>query len=195
MTTTNEIWKPTNNPKYQISNFGRIRKELKQKGKFSYLKGSKSKWSYCYLDSRCTGGSHVYIHKFVAENFIGEIPEGYVVHHIDEDIHNNHVDNLKILSRQEHRTIHKGSGKPKLSKEQVRAIRGQYYLAGLSRADVARNFPRVSPSSINHIINCIDGYYEDFDDPIFDAVYYADKPHIVNTYDGGRIQKWRHPNK
>ena len=197
MTHNSEKWKQIESSPYFISSLGRIRKKQKNKPDFKYLSGSKSTNGYI-----CIGGSKnrllkrkVYIHKFVAENFIGEIPKGYVVHHVDEDKQNNCVDNLRIITHKEHNDIHRSSNKPKLSSEQVRTIRKQYYLANLSRAEIYRLYPFSSSSAINRVINCIDGYYEDFDDPIFDAVYYADKPHIVNTYDGGRIQKWRHPNK
>ena len=197
MTHNTEQWKQVGNTIYSISNFGNIRRKYKNKDEYKQLKGSKSENCYNFI-----GGSKykslpnkVYIHKFVAENFIGEIPKGYVVHHIDEDKHNNHVNNLKILSHKEHNKIHRTSTKPKLTIAEVRTIRKQYYLANLSRAEIYRLHKHSSPSAIDRIINCIDGYYEDFDDPIYDAVYFADKPHIVNTYDGGRIQKWRHPNK
>ena len=79
--------------------------------------------------------------------------------------------------------------------EEARTIRKQYYLANLSRAEIYRLYKHSSPTAINRIINCIDFYYEDFDDPIFESVYYADSPEIVNTRDGGRIQKWRHPSE
>ena len=37
------------------------------------------------------------IHRLVAECFIGKIPEGYVVNHIDGNKHNNYVGNLEII--------------------------------------------------------------------------------------------------
>ena len=38
------------------------------------------------------------IHTLVAEHFIGEIPKGYHVHHIDGNKQNNKVTNLSIIS-------------------------------------------------------------------------------------------------
>lgn len=43
------------------------------------------------------------IHTLVAKHFIGEIPKGYHVHHIDGNKQNNLVTNLKIVHPSEHR--------------------------------------------------------------------------------------------
>lgn len=42
------------------------------------------------------------MHRDVWEFDNGEIPQGYDVHHIDRDRSNNNIDNLKLLSKQEH---------------------------------------------------------------------------------------------
>lgn len=39
--------------------------------------------------------------------WITEIPKWFVVHHIDENKHNNNIDNLLLVSFKEHNTIHK----------------------------------------------------------------------------------------
>jgi hypothetical protein len=41
---------------------------------------------------------------WIAEN--GPIPKGFVVHHIDEDVTNNDLSNLQLLSRSEHAKHH-----------------------------------------------------------------------------------------
>jgi tRNA-splicing ligase RtcB (3'-phosphate/5'-hydroxy nucleic acid ligase) len=45
-------------------------------------------------------------HKLIAKTFYGEIPEGMVVHHKDDNKFNNCPENLQILSAQEHSKIH-----------------------------------------------------------------------------------------
>lgn len=52
----------------------------------------------------------VFLHRTVWEfsNDAG-IPEGYVVHHIDEDRTNNILENLEIMTRSEHTRLHHGS--------------------------------------------------------------------------------------
>ena len=44
---------------------------------------------------------NTYIHKLVAEYFIGERPEGYVIDHIDGNYLNNRVDNLRYVTQKE----------------------------------------------------------------------------------------------
>ena len=42
-----------------------------------------------------------YIHRLVAETFIGTIPQGSIVNHIDGDKLNNHLENLEIVDGKE----------------------------------------------------------------------------------------------
>ena len=44
---------------------------------------------------------NTYIHKLVAEYFIGERPEGYEIDHIDGNYLNNRADNLRYVTRRE----------------------------------------------------------------------------------------------
>lgn len=50
------------------------------------------------LDS---GGKSFYVHRLVASTFIGEIPKGYEVNHIDGNKANNTLENLEIVSASE----------------------------------------------------------------------------------------------
>lgn len=45
------------------------------------------------------------IHTLVAKHFIGEIPKGYHVHHIDGNKQNNKVTNLSIISAKDHNAL------------------------------------------------------------------------------------------
>ena len=47
------------------------------------------------------------IYRAVYDYYNGEIPEGYSIHHIDLNPANNDVENLQLLSRDEHAKIHK----------------------------------------------------------------------------------------
>ena len=38
------------------------------------------------------------VHRLVYQNFVGEIPDGMQIDHIDNDKHNNEVENLQVLS-------------------------------------------------------------------------------------------------
>ena len=42
---------------------------------------------------------HYYIHQLVYRYYVGNIPEGMTVDHIDNDKNNNHYSNLQLLTR------------------------------------------------------------------------------------------------
>ena len=47
-----------------------------------------------------------YIHRAVYETFVGEIPAGYQIHHIDNNNENNSLSNLQLVDRLIHRREH-----------------------------------------------------------------------------------------
>ena len=47
------------------------------------------------------------IHRFVWQYYVGDIPEGYHVHHVDFDKANNQIENLQCLTKKEHSKIHR----------------------------------------------------------------------------------------
>lgn len=72
--------------------------------------------SYNYL-ARKHNGKKIDVHKFIWEQANGKVPKGYVVHHIDEDKHNNELSNLQMMTRKEHLALH-GFGHHDLTPEQ-----------------------------------------------------------------------------
>ncbi len=44
--------------------------------------------------------------KWVWESSNGEVPKGFVVHHVNEDTIDDRIDNLRLLTRKEHRLLH-----------------------------------------------------------------------------------------
>ena len=89
---------------YMVSNLGRIKSFRKHSD--GYVLSTKNcKGDYLRInlyDSnriRVTKGIHV----LVASAFIGEIPSGWQVHHIDGNKQNNEVSNLAIVCPLEHR--------------------------------------------------------------------------------------------
>lgn len=97
-----EIWKPYREGIYHVSNIGRIKRmapginarvgEIKKVGK-----SSMGYWQF----SGFFGGKakNVYVHRAVAEAFIGEIPDGYEINHKNGIKTDNRVENLEIVTR------------------------------------------------------------------------------------------------
>ena len=90
-------------PRYQISNFGRVRgiRVTYLKWLYSPLGGG-----YPFVDLRAgkmdANGKYIrrlsLIHILVAEAFLGPRPSGMVVHHKDGDRNNPRVDNLEYVT-------------------------------------------------------------------------------------------------
>ena len=81
---------------YEISNFGNCRKNGK------IIKGSIQNRGYRYFQlNRKNKRKNMLFHHLVAEQFIGERPEGLVIDHIDRNKLNNNVSNLRYVSYQE----------------------------------------------------------------------------------------------
>lgn len=54
----------------------------------------------------CVNGRRYLKHRYVWEQHNGPIPEGYEVHHIDLNSHNNDISNLALMTTFEHRSFH-----------------------------------------------------------------------------------------
>lgn len=61
---------------------------------------------YYLAGSARDGGRRKRLHVYVWEYHNGAVPDGYHVHHIDHDKSNNDIDNLQILSKEEHLRYH-----------------------------------------------------------------------------------------
>lgn len=120
-----EVWKTIEDAggQYEISNYGRVRSKnsgrikattANQFGHYKVLlwHGNKSRMKY--------------VHRLVYEAFIGDIPKGYDVHHIDGNRHNNMANNLKAISHSEHISKHMKGRKHTLGhKRSKKAIESQ----------------------------------------------------------------------
>lgn len=105
----NEEWRPVAGyeGRYYVSNYGRVKSHLRHgynqtpcKGYEHLLKLVVLKIGYPSIMLWMHGKpSTKYVHRLVAAAFIGEIPQGMVVNHIDGDKTNNHVTNLEIITQ------------------------------------------------------------------------------------------------
>ena len=57
---------------------------------------------------RCTKSRkvHLSLHRYVWEKEVGKIPDGYDIHHIDNNKQNNNISNLECLPKSEHTRLY-----------------------------------------------------------------------------------------
>lgn len=94
-----EIRKPIKGyPKYMASNLGKV--YMKIKGEWVEKEGNINSWGYISLKLWNKGLSKRKLRAhLIVETFIGEIPKGYVVDHIDCSRDNDYVTNLQIITK------------------------------------------------------------------------------------------------
>lgn len=94
---------------YYIDTNGKLFTEKKglrnKKGELRELKPSKKKTGYLYANiywgKKLTERASLRIHRVVYETFIGPIPEGFFVDHINDIKDDNRLENLQLLTPKE----------------------------------------------------------------------------------------------
>lgn len=96
-----EIWKSIDD-RLEISNKGRVRKD-----KTKYLKLHIHKTGYVTVS---INSKLEYIHRIMWETFVGSVPDGYELDHIDCNKQHNILSNLELVTHQENmkRAYHNG---------------------------------------------------------------------------------------
>lgn len=100
-----EIWKDIKDYEgvYQVSNFGNVKSFKKKEHILKKWKRS----SYFLVDLWKNGKRDIRsIHHLVYETFNNRQTGGFLVHHKDENKYNNCVDNLELMTYQEHNQHH-----------------------------------------------------------------------------------------
>lgn len=130
-----EVWRDVKeNTSYEVSSLGRVRSKprlLIRKNGRTYrvqqriLSQAKLPRGYRFVSLYGDGGDkQCYIHRLVAEAFIGPCPEGMQVNHKDLDKSNNVPSNLEYVTGQENMAhAHRAgrlNGAPKYTPEQIR---------------------------------------------------------------------------
>lgn len=85
----------------EISNFGNVRGRLWRCKPYTNDKITLVKGRRCIGNSLTNG-----IYKLVYQLFVGPIPKGYAVHHIDFNKLNDRLDNLMLMTKSEHMKLH-----------------------------------------------------------------------------------------
>ena len=92
---------------YEVSNLGQIR-SVEHKDRFGRVRKSvikkqqKGKSNYRIVNLCNDGIEKTFsVHKCVWESFNGQIPDGYQINHINEDIFDNRLENLNLMTPKE----------------------------------------------------------------------------------------------
>lgn len=149
-----ETWRPVVGleDQYEVSNYGRVR-NIKRGGRLlkPYAQANSGHLSYRSLGGR--GKSLRLAHRLVYEAFVGPIPEGLVVRHLDGNPVNNSPQNLCLGTQRDN--IHdiysygKKCGPGKFHADEVAEIRAKLS-AGARNIDLAKEYG-VSPQTIYNI--------------------------------------------
>lgn len=104
----NEIWKDIKGYEglYQVSNLGRVKsvEKIDSSGRLRKEKLRKLQDNRGYLEivlRKSNETQQFSVHRLVYETFVGEIPEGMQVNHINENKSDNRVDNLNLMTPKE----------------------------------------------------------------------------------------------
>ncbi|MBM6630330.1 HNH endonuclease [Mammaliicoccus vitulinus] len=167
MNNINEEWRaiPEFEGFYEVSNLGRVksldRKVIYSNGRVEHYKGRILKLTIGTNGRPVVGLSkngkvyNKYSYSLVALAFIGERPEGYHVVHLDGDLTNNRLSNIRFDTARENSIDHYRQGKKapngKLSIEQVLEIRKLYNTGKYKQWELAEKF-NVSNMNISLIV-------------------------------------------
>jgi hypothetical protein len=144
---------------YEVSNHGRFAKLLPDGRQLRKLN---SKTPYLSVSVKSLDGKpqkSLYIHKLVAQVFIGPRPDGLVIRHLDGDRYNNKATNLAYGSVEQnyadtkkHKTHwHENNGRAVLSERCVAAIRYLHINELVRQTELAKAFG-VTDSAISAVV-------------------------------------------
>ena len=101
-----EIFKKTKINNYYASENGKVANIRFVDDELEYFKNIKhdiSSSGYCRVPLKTEKGveKKFLVHRLIYETFIGDIPEGYVIDHIDSDSTNNSINNLRVCTQKD----------------------------------------------------------------------------------------------
>lgn len=136
---------------YFINDAGEIRNRSWKK-----LKGGKCKDGYKRINLYTGKGKYKtrYIHRLVAANFIGPIPDGWEVNHNNGDILDNSKTNLEIVEKKDNllHQINVIKSNSKINYQIAQRIRAEYRKGGTSYAKLGNKYG-ISSTQVSRIVN------------------------------------------
>lgn len=125
-----KLWKVSRNEKYLVSDYGDI---INIRTKYELQHSPCKKHGYHLVGSHVSHNGTPLVHRIVYETFIGDIPKGLQINHLDGNKSNNHLSNLEVCTASENikhairtglLTPHKGEdiGTSKVTTEEVKQM-------------------------------------------------------------------------
>ena len=99
------------------------------------------------------------LHRLIYEEVFGSIPKGFCIHHKDGDKTNNNPDNLMLLSKSNHHSLHmKGINHPRWDNGKIDSYGGIEFLSaeknkGLTMQEIADECGYKNVSIVFHYLN------------------------------------------
>ena len=98
------------------------------------------------------------LHRLIYEQCFGSIPKGFQVHHIDGDKTNNSPDNLMMLSKSNHHSLHMSRNHPRWDNGKIDAHGGLMFISaeknkGHTMQEIADTCGYSNVSSVFHYLD------------------------------------------
>lgn len=157
-----ETWRPVPGFEdvYSVSDYGRVRREKASRGTWPGRILSGVIHSRGYLTVSLSPSQRLYIHRLVAEAFLGPCPKNQEVNHKNGNKADNQIRNLEYVTHLENMRhgyengfFPRGEQRPfsKLTEDDVRQIRA-LHKQGIMQKDIAPQF-NVNKQTICKIVN------------------------------------------
>lgn len=109
---------------YEISDCGAVRSLYG--GKVKYLRNAKQLDGYEHIDLFCDGKrKHFFVHRLVWEAFVGKIPDGYEIDHINTIRDDNRLVNLRVVTPKENMANQITSARHREAQREAGKLRSQ----------------------------------------------------------------------
>lgn len=111
-----------------------------------------------YIQITTTENKGKLLHRLVYEKHFGSIPEGFCVHHLDNDKTNNAPNNLILLSKSHHHHLHmRGTNHPRWDNGRIDAAGGISFLSaeknkGRTMSSIAEQLGYTQPVPVHQYL-------------------------------------------
>lgn len=128
--------------RFDIQRNQRKPKQEKPKKIDTFHKGYTISWNgykmiYLPIHPHCDGKGYIREHILVMEKYLGRyLTEDEIVHHIDENKLNNDINNLKLMTKYEHKCYHSSRPRKHVDLEKAKDL----LLKGYTMPQVAKHF-------------------------------------------------------